>query len=55
MICVLTPHTAWEHMMTAYGGESIAHNEAIQAEKALAKLAAARITHAAYPSYPINR
>ena len=36
--------------MTAYGGKSIAHKDAIQAEKALASLAAELITHAAYPS-----
>ncbi len=33
--------------MAAYGGKNIAHKDAIQAEKALAALAADLITHAA--------
>jgi hypothetical protein len=55
MVCVLTPHIAWEHMMTAYAGKNIAYKAAIQAEKALAALAADLITHAAYPSYAIQQ
>ena len=41
--------------MTAYGGKNIAHKAAIQAEKALAALAADLIANAAYPSYAIQQ
>ena len=41
--------------MAAYGGKSIAHKDAIRAEKALAALAADLIAHAAYPSYAIQQ
>ena len=58
MVCVLTLHIAREHMMTAYSGKNVAQKAAIQAEKALAALAALTadlITNAAYPSYAIQR
>ena len=41
--------------MAAYGGKSIAHKDAIRAEKALVALAADLIAHAAYPSYAIQQ